>query len=193
MRLEFRKYRLIVKQDFELCVPSVDLYRAARALQAHSDSYKRLPDCEDPDFYHRYRRGAKRFQIVCTQPPVELFLVSDNSLGMIISANTMEFGLTADRAHNELREYCEGVTADALARITWPSLAGFLEGWLNLSIKAAGFAEEVVYLMYAERVIDANGMDDGWCEMNFKDGKVAEVAKRILAGKENRIMQDTWE
>ena len=79
-----------------------------------------------------------------------------------------------------------------MSRISWPSLAAFLAGWLNLSIKAAEVEDEIIYLIYAERMIDANEIDQAWCEINFEDDSVEEVAKRLLAGKENRILQDTW-
>ena len=49
--------------------------------------------------------------------------------------------ITAKRARSELLQYCDGMSADALSPVAWPSLAETVEGWLNLSLKAAGFPD----------------------------------------------------
>ena len=129
------------------------------------------------------------------QHPVEPSLVSDKMLGM----NNSHFqgravrGLEIETAHEEVVEYCEGVGRDALSAITLPSLADFLAGWLILSVSAAGRPEEIIYLMYAERLIDANDVSERWIEENIQASETVAVGKKLLAGKEGRLAQDRWE
>lgn len=89
-------------------------------------------------------------------------------------------------------EYCQGVLGDALSQIKWPTLAALLGGWLRLSVEKKGLEKELVYLMYAERMVDPNDIDEGWLEQNFKDGRVVRAAQKLLAGKEQRILHERW-
>ena len=52
-----------------------------------------------------------------------------------------------------------------------------------------GFDGENVYLTYAKRIIDSNDIDEAWCEKAFKDDRALDAAKKVLAGKEDRILQ----
>lgn len=174
-------------------MPLEDIDRATEALEAHSDMYRRLPDCKDPDLYHCYRQGTKEFETLSVQPPLLLVLISDTKLRMEISATTMTRGLIAEAAHEELRKYCGDVPPGALSRLSWPTLVSFLGGWLELAVNCARSADELVYCMYAEKLIDANVMDNKWCEMSFEDPADARLAKTILSSKEDRIAQSVWE
>ena len=167
--------------------------QAAQALERCCNLYQRHTDCRDPDLYHLYREGAKQFEILNTLQRLDLFLVPDNMLAMEVSPGVMARGLTAEKAHRELQEYCRDVDNHVLTEIAWPSLAAFLGGWLKLSIKTAGTTDELFYLMYAERLIDANDMDDAWFERSFKDVEVAKAGRKLLAGREARIAQDKWD
>jgi hypothetical protein len=72
----------------------------------------------------------------------------------------------------------------ALFAIAWPSLCVFLAGWLSLSVSAAGRPEEIIYLMYAERLIDVNDVSEYWIEENIQASWTVAVGKKLLAGKD---------
>jgi len=118
--------------------------------------------------------------------------VVDSALGVTLSDDTTQTGLCRETAHGELQEYCQGVGDETLSSITWFSLRTSLDGWLNLASRWQGTAEAIVYLMYAERLVDANDVSRNWCENNLTDAKHVKAAMRLMKGKENRILQSTW-
>ena len=174
------------------------LDKAAEVLREHSQTYMCLGDCHEPDLYHCYREGAKRFKISGEHPEVELYIVSGKMLGMHDPPKRIIQGLTLEMAHSEIAEYCIDVDPKMLADISWPSLEDYLGGWLRLSVGAstspveAVYVTEIVYLMYAEKLVDANEVTDEWFEKNYDDAKVVEAGKKLLARKMERPSEEEW-
>lgn len=67
-------------------------------------------------------------------------------------------------------------------------------GWLRLAVEAAAVRaeEETVYMMCAERVIDANDTNFAGCDGSLEAEAVVERTKKLLDRKENRRIQDDW-
>jgi len=119
--------------------------------------------------------------------------VADSALGVTLSTDTIQAGLCQETAHSELQEYCHGVDDEILSSIAWLSLRASLDGWLSLASDWQGTAKAIVYLMYAERLVDANDVSQNWFEENLTDADHVKAAMKLLKGKENRISQSTWE
>lgn len=119
---------------------------------------------------------------------MDLFLVTDRALAMdLSSARTLESGMTTATAHRELQEYCRGVPDYVLSRIAWPTLESFLNGWLTLAAQVPGEEILSIWLMYAERLIDANDVDSEWFEKYTGDPICRKLAEELLEGKTRRI------
>jgi hypothetical protein len=133
--------------------PSRPLYSAQRAL------YQRLPDISEPNFYHPYKKGAARFAILKCDEPFELHIVTDQRLGFEFSRTNIETNMTFQTAHPELRDLCDGIDDAVLRSIRWPSLVGFLSGWLQMAETHQRSHTSMIYLIQAERLCDANDLD----------------------------------
>lgn len=178
----------------ELCIPAAKRDRAIKVLEAASEDYERLPDLLEPDFYHPYKRGAARFEMRTVLPPFELQLIADNELGLEVSApETIETGLTNATAHPELHDLCVNVNHATLNAIKWPTLAAFTRGWLMLGVLHAESEYVSLYLMQAERLIDANNVSNAWCEQEFGNMACCLEAKKLLQGKEGRRLGSTFD
>ncbi|KXS93545.1 hypothetical protein AC578_4971 [Pseudocercospora eumusae] len=185
----------IVTHDIELCISACQRKSSLEALHTRPDLYEALPDLLAPSFYHPYKFGAARFKVLNVDEPFELHLIEDSMLGLRLTPTLLEQGLCFANMHPQLQDLCEDIDDDAeLAAITWPSLAGFLCGWLRLAETNKLSETSMIYLMQAERLIDANDeIDEDWLERNVKEPACCEQAKKLLKGKTGRIMQSTWD
>ncbi|EME86761.1 uncharacterized protein MYCFIDRAFT_77417 [Pseudocercospora fijiensis CIRAD86] len=135
-----------------------------------------------------------RFKILNADETFELHLVEDSMLGLRLTPNLLERGLCFATVHPQLQDLCEGTEAVELAAITWPSLAEFLRGWLRLAETNKHSEVSMIYLMQAERLIDANDkIDEEWLELNVKEPACCKQGKKLLKGKASRTMQSTWD
>lgn len=167
---------------------------AAEALAAQDTHYEALPDLLQPDFYHPYKKGASRFLIRVVEPPLELHIVDDSALGLTLSSpGIITTGLSLMTAHPELRDLCQGVNNAVLSAIKWTCLGPFINGWLTLAHRVRDSETELVFLMEAERLIDANDVDMQWCKRHIQNEECLEVAQRLLMGKERRQLGSNWD
>ncbi|KAG8631423.1 hypothetical protein KVT40_000563 [Elsinoe batatas] len=167
--------------NLELCVPDVDRVHAAKLLQARKTQYRTLPDLDDPDFYHPYKKGASRCQIRSISPTFELHIVSDKALGMNLDAiDCEESKADTSQMHPEIRGLCHGVSNEVLSSITWTRLSAFVNGWLQLAVLHHGEETQLVFLMEAERLMDASRIDQTWCMKHIDDEERLSIATQLV-------------
>lgn len=154
--------------------------------------YEVLPSIETPDFYHPYKSGAACFRIPSAAGGIELHLVTDAALGFVLDAQMIESGLEPNEAHAELKELCRGTNEATLLRIAWPSMAALLNGALALAAQNPSSDLEIIYLMQAERLVDANTIDEEWCSQHIADERCRALALQLLAAKQQRQVQSDW-
>ena len=174
-------------------MPAVQRELAIKTLQAQPTLYEPLRDLMDPDFYHPYKKGAARFKLHDVDELFQLHIITEDMLGTQLSSETSESGLTISEMHPELLDLSHDVSDKVLSAITWPTLVAFTDGWLKLADTDKLSEISLIYLMQAERLIDANGVDDTWCETSFKRAPLVIQAQSILRGKHNRLMQSNWD
>jgi len=176
-------------QDFELCIATESEAAAVEVLKMHPEQYKVLPDIAEPNFYQPHKRNASRFHQISTEDGLELHLVTDARMGLTLGPAICQRGLTSANAHPEVAAYCRNVDDYELSSICFPTLPAFVRGWITLALRANGAPEELVYLMQAERLIDANDVDSAWCETHFTDERQCQEVKELLKGKRRRTIQ----
>ncbi|KJX92447.1 hypothetical protein TI39_contig5852g00007 [Zymoseptoria brevis] len=180
--------------NVELCVPAPLQRHALKALTARSMDYQALPDILQPDYYHPYKKGASRFLMRAITPPLELHIVPDSAIGLDVAApSNIVTGLSHSNAHHELLDMCENVDSTVLASMKWAALGYFLNGWLTLAASVRGTETEIIYLMEAERLIDANDVDAHWIERHVVEPDSQETAMHLLGGKNHRVNNSTWD
>jgi hypothetical protein len=115
-------------------------------------------------------------------------LIADSELDLQVSTpGTIETGLVRATAHRELQDLCVKVDDTTLRAVKWPTLAAFTKGWLTLGALHAQSEYVSLYLMQAERLIDANDVDTAWCE-ELEDTVCCRAAKTLLRGKKGRLL-----
>lgn len=155
--------------------------------------YTRLDDEKDPDFYHPFKRNVARFRMLRLASPLELHLIADAELDLDITNATLESGLTPANANFHLWEFCEDVPASITAPITWVPLSLWLNAWLRLANQTdlkteSGGNAHLIYMMYAERLVDGGDVDFPWCEKEVPDAACRELALKLVRGKQSRIL-----
>jgi hypothetical protein len=180
-------------QDIELCVMAAHRAPAVEAFRVHAGLYEELASIADPNFYHPYKKGAARFKILNAEEPFELHIVTNDMLGLHLIPSALEAGLATSTASPEILDLCRGVSDTVLQGIVWPTLATFLDGWLHLAGVYGDSEVSIIYLMQAERLIDANDIDDVWCERTFRSASILSQAKYLLGGKKHRKIMSTWD
>ncbi|KAF2764468.1 hypothetical protein EJ03DRAFT_378585 [Teratosphaeria nubilosa] len=160
---------LLYTQDIELCVSNDNRELATKILEAQDAIYKRLPDLQVPDFYHQYKKHPHRFQVCDSKAGLELCVVTDQALGLDLTDQTVVSNV-----------YC-GIAVS----IRYPTYKALLEGWLNLAsaaMKVENFSFEVVYTMQAERLIDAQDVDEAWFKEHLSHPDHYLHASSLLSG-----------
>jgi hypothetical protein len=122
---------------------------------------------------------------------MELHVIVDSAIGMdLTSPFTIVSGLSHSSAHGELQDICQDVDGVLLSAINWAALGPFINGWLVLAQCVQGSEVAIVYLMEAERLIDANDVDMEWCEKNISNEECRTAALELLKTKQRRISND---
>jgi hypothetical protein len=145
-----------------------------------------LPDIEIPDSYHLYKRGAYRFQLASTNGETNLHVVADTALRLEL-APCSTFATIVSSTLGDLR----GSTEDEiLGKLKFPTLPNFVSAWLNLASQehVVGTEEEIVFLMNAERVVDANRVVNlAWCHKYIHREASLSLAVGLLQNQQLRI------
>jgi hypothetical protein len=147
-----------------------------------------LPNIETPDFYHPYKRGAYRFQLASTNGDIQLEVVADTALRL----NLAHYSTSALIVANTLGDLCGSTEDDILGKLKFPTLPNFVNAWLDLASQehAVGTEEEIVFLMNAERLIDANRVVNlAWCHKYIHSEASLSLAMRLLQNQQLRIKQ----
>ncbi|CAK4032763.1 hypothetical protein TI39_contig5852g00007 [Lecanosticta acicola] len=191
-----------VRLDIELCVRSQDQDRATETLQAEERMYQRLPDIEEPDFYHPYKQGAVQFHVNFLEEELEIeeleiHIVTDHAFGLdVADSSDSVCGLTGSTAHPEVLGLVHNVEDSIVSSVRWPTLRAFLQGWPTQASVAAGVNDtnvEVVSLMQAERLIDTKDVDEVWLKQHFGNSKQYHQAAILLSGKRGRAISSCWD
>ncbi|RMZ08225.1 hypothetical protein D0864_01796 [Hortaea werneckii] len=182
----------VVVHDIEVCVPAKQARLASWALEARSDLYELLPSIQQPDFYHPFKTGAACFRFRTLEGGLQLHLLADTALCLDVAAQPVHTGLQLDQARPELKDLCVPNDETALAHIAWPTLEALLNGYLRLAVQYSGSEEEIILLMHAERLIDANEIDQDWCDLRLNDKAIGLLAMQLQLGKKHRQEQSDW-
>lgn len=170
--------------------------RSIKELQARKDLYQRLPDLEEPDFYHPYKQGAVRFHVHNLEPGLELQIIADEMLGLNVANLTgSECGLTQSTAHEEIQCFTKNVGDEILSAVRWPTFTAYFKAWLKsaaIASKKGDYVGETISLMQAERLIDTRDVDEAWLKKNTCDPEEYQKAARLLRGKPGRIAEKSW-
>ncbi|KAH9828466.1 Calcineurin-like phosphoesterase [Teratosphaeria destructans] len=165
--------------DIELCVYHDKRELAATLLGAQDTVYKRLPDLQDPDFYHPYKKNATRFQVCDSKAGLELYILTDQALSLDLTDQTVD-----------------STAYDGLAvSVRYPTYKALLQGWLNSACAAMeieDFNSGVVYMMQAERLVDSQNVDEAWLKEHLSKPDHYLQASILLRGKRRRTLGSSW-
>jgi hypothetical protein len=177
-------------QNLELCVPA-DKFERVKEICAPEADFIALPDIKIPDFYHPYKRGAHHFQFAGTKGEIHLHVVADTTLRL----NLAPYSTSSTVVSSTLADLYDGTEDDVLGKLKFPTLPNFVNAWLNLACEehVVGTAEEFIFLMNAERLIDANRVVNlAWCQEHIHLEASLSLAMGLLRSQQLRINQSTW-
>jgi hypothetical protein len=168
-------------------VPTNQLERVKKLCSLNAE-FIALPDIDTPDFYHPYKRGAYRFQFASTNADMELHVVADAALQLHLAP----YSTPAPLVPSTLGDLCGSTEDDVLGKLKFPTLPNFVNAWLNLASQehVIGTEEEIVFLMNAERLIDANRVINlAWCHEYIHSEASFLLAERLLQDQQLRTNQ----
>lgn len=168
-----------------------DKFERVKEICSLDAEFIALPDIKIPDFYHPYKRGAYRFQFACIDDRIDIHVVADAALQLKLAP----FSTSATLVSHSLGDWCGDTDEDVLGKLRFPTLPNFVNAWLDLASQEhiVGTAEQFVFLMNAERLIDANqAIDIAWCESHVHLEASLLLVKALLRDRQLRINQSTW-
>jgi hypothetical protein len=168
-------------------VPTNQLETVKKLCSSNAE-FTALPDIETPDFYHPYKRGAYRFRFASTDDDMELHVVADAALQLRLTP----YSTHAPIVPSTLGDLCGGTEDDVLGKLKFPTLPNYVNAWLKLASQEhiVSTGEELVYLMNAERLIDANRVINlAWCHEYIRSETSFLLAAGLLQDQQLRINQ----
>lgn len=168
----------------ELCVPASEEHRVKKVIGSDPD-FIPLSNITEPDFYHPYKRGASQYKFAGVKEGIHLHIITDSSLPLDLMASST----SAKTVKTALATWCHEVDENVLEKLKFPTLSNFLNAWLDLAFRAGGIqpAEQTVFLMEAERLIDGRGIDRAWCSTNISSRDSLLLATKLLEGQATRM------
>jgi hypothetical protein len=168
-----------------------DKFDRVKEICSSEAEFFALLDIKTPDFYHPYKRGAYRFQLARTNGDIQLDVVADTALRL----NLAPYSTSALIVANTLGDLRGSTEDDILGKLKFPTLPNFVNAWLDLASQehVVGTEEEIVFLMNAERLIDANRVIDlAWCHKYIPSEASLSLAVRLLRTQQLRMEQSAW-
>jgi hypothetical protein len=168
-----------------------DKFQRVKEICSSEAEFITLPDIKIPDFYHPYKRGAHQFQFAGTKGDIHLHVVADTALRL----NLAPYSTSSTIVSSTLGDLYDSTDDGILGKLKFPTLPSFVNAWLDLASEehVVGTAEESVFLMNAERLIDANRVINlAWCHEHIHLEASLSLAMGLLQNQQLRINQSTW-
>lgn len=166
-------------------------FQQVKEICSSEPEFIALPDIKIPDFYHPYKRGAYQFQFAGTKGDIHFHVVADTALRL----NLAPYSTCSTIVSSTLGDLYDSTEDDILEKLKFPTLPNFVNAWLNLASEehVVGTAEESVFLMNAERLIDANRVVNlDWCHKHIHLEHCLSLAVSLLRNQQLRMYQSAW-
>lgn len=107
-----------------------------------------------------------------------------------------EHSASAITVKKALDAWSTGTDDSILGKVRFPTLASYLNAWLNLAALAESkdATTYFAFMMEAENLIDSNGFVDAtWCDAHIQSTESLRLATRLLDDLPTRRKQSNWE